>query len=78
MTTIQLKKEIIHQIAEIDDDKFLNALKTIIESKTQSKLIHLSNEQKEDIIQSKKEIKNGHFTVQSELNKEFEKWLKEN
>ena len=49
MTTIQLKKDLIHQIAEIDDNTFLNALKTIIELKTHSKIIHLTNEQKEEI-----------------------------
>ena len=78
MTTIQLKKDIIHQIAEIDDNTFLNALKTIIESKTKSKIIHLTNEQKVDIIRSKKEFENGHFTEQIELNNEFEKWLNVN
>jgi hypothetical protein len=78
MTTIQLKKDLIHQIAEIDDNTFLNALKTIIESKTKSKIIHLTNEQKVEIIQSQKEFENGQFTEQFELNKEFEKWLNEN
>ena len=78
MTTIQLKKDLIHQITEIDDNTFLNALKTIIELKTQSKIIHLTNEQREEIYQSKKEFENGHFTEQIELNKEFEKWLNEN
>ena len=78
MTTIQLKKDLIHQIAEIDDNSFLKALKTIIESKTNSKIIHLTNEQKEDIIRSQKEFEDGHFTEQDELNKEFDKWLSVN
>lgn len=78
MTTIQLKKELIHQIAEIDDNTFLNALKTIIDLKAQSQIIHLTNEQKEEIYKSKKEFENGYFTEQFELNKEFEKWLNEN
>ena len=75
MTTIQLKKVLIHQIAEIEDVSFLNALKTILESKTQSNIIRLTNEQKEEIIRSKTEIEKGNYTELQELNKEFEKWL---
>jgi hypothetical protein len=78
MTTIQLKKAIIHQIAEIEDVSFLNALKTILESKTQSNIIRLTNEQNEEIIRSKIEIEKGNYTEQQELNKEFEKWLNAN
>lgn len=73
MITIQLKKALVHQIAEIEDVSFLNALKTILDSKTQSNIIHLSNEQKEEIIRSKTEIEKGNYTEQLELNKEFEK-----
>jgi len=78
MTTIQLKKVLIHQIAYIEDITFLNALKTILESKTQSNIIRLTNEQKEEIIRSKIEIEKGNYTEQQELNKEFEKWLNAN
>ena len=78
MTTIQLKKVLIHQIAEIEDVSFLNALKTILESKTQSNIIRLTNEQKEEIIRSKTEIEKGNYTEQQELNKEFEKWINAN
>lgn len=78
MTTIQLKKTLIHQIAEIEDISFLNALKTIIETKTKSNIIHLSKEQRNEIVQSKKLIKTGQFTNQDDLNQEFEKWLSVN
>jgi len=78
MTTIQLKKVLIRQIAEIEDISFLNALKTILESKTKSNIICLTNEQKEEIIRSKTEIDKGKYSEQLELNKEFEKWLNVN
>ncbi len=78
MTTIQLKKSLMQQIADIEDISFLNALKTIIESRTKSNIIDLSNEQRSEIIQSKKLIKNGQFTNQEDLNQEFEKWLSAN
>jgi len=78
MKTIQLKKVLIRQIAEIEDISFLNALKTILESKTKSNIICLTNEQKEEIIRSKTEIDKGKYSEQLELNKEFEKWLNVN
>jgi len=78
MTTIQLKKSLMHQIAEIEDVSFLNALKTIIETKTKSDIIHLTNEQRVEIEHSKKQIENGNYTNQDDLNQEFKKWLNTN
>jgi hypothetical protein len=78
MTTMQLKKTLMYQIADIEDITFLNALKTIIETKTKSDIIHLRSEQRDEIIRSKKEIENGDFINQEELNQEFEKWLNVN
>ena len=72
MSAIELKKLLIHRIAEIDDVSFLKALKTIIESKTKSKVISLTHEQREEIIGSKKEIEQGLFIEQIELDKEFD------
>ncbi len=68
----------MHQIADIEDISFLNALKTIIETKTKSNIIQLSNEQRNEIVESKKQIENGEFTNQEDLNQDFEKWLSAN
>jgi hypothetical protein len=78
MTTIQLKKSLIHQITDIEDISFLKALKTIIETKTKSDVISLTNEQRTEIIESKKQIENGLFKKHEELQQEFEKWLNAN
>ena len=75
MSAIELKKLLIHKIAEIDDVSFLKALKIILETKTESKVISLTHEQREEIIESKKEIEQGLFIEQIELDKEFDKWL---
>jgi hypothetical protein len=75
MTTIELKKVLIHRIVEIDDVPFLNAIKTILDSKTQSHTISLTAEQRYEIEESRKEIEQGLFIEQIELNKEFDKWL---
>ena len=78
MTAIQLKKSLMHQIADIEDVSFLKALKTIIETKTKSEIFYLTNEQRAEIIESKKQVENGLFTKQEDLQQEFEKWLNVN
>ncbi|MDD2995108.1 MAG: hypothetical protein EOM47_01425 [Bacteroidia bacterium] len=77
MTTFQLKKLLIHQISEINDEVFLNALKTIIDLKSKSNVLELTELQKEEIYQSQLEIKNGLYVAESDLNEEFESWKKE-
>ncbi len=73
MTTITLKKLLISRIAEINDVSFLNAIKTILDTKTQT--LSLTPEQRLEIIESQKEIENGLLVEQVELDKEFNKWL---
>jgi hypothetical protein len=75
MTTIALKKLLINRIAEINDVSFLNAIKTILDTKTQTQTLSLTPEQRFEIIESQKEIELGLFVEQVELDKEFNKWL---
>ena len=57
MTTFELKTFLIHRIAEINDISFLKALKTILDTKTESGVIQITQDQLEDIIESKKGLK---------------------
>lgn len=75
MTVIELKKLLIHRIAEINDESFLNAIKTILDSKTQTRIINLTTEQHSEINESRIEIAQELFFEQAELDKEFKKWL---
>jgi hypothetical protein len=75
MTAIQLKTLLIHRISEINDVSFLKALKTIIDTKTETGVIQLTQEQLDDIIASKKEIEQGLFIENSALEKEVKQWL---
>jgi hypothetical protein len=77
MTTIALKKLLINRIAEINDVSFLNAIKTILDTKAQTQTLSLTPEQRFEIIESQKEIESGLFVEQVELDKEFNKWLNE-
>jgi len=76
MTTINLKKQLIQQISEIDDHAFLEAIKTILDCK--SKIYQLSTDQKSEINKSKDQINQGLLIGQKELDEEFEKWANEN
>ncbi|MCE2790458.1 MAG: hypothetical protein LW630_11165 [Saprospiraceae bacterium] len=72
MTTPELKKLLIHRITEIDDISFLNILINILESKT--KVLLLSPEQKNEIMESKHEIENGLFVDQENFDEQVLKW----
>jgi len=74
MTTLELKKLLIHRIAEINDISFLKAVKTILESKTESEVLLLSPDQRNEIMESKKEIEKGLFIEQENLDKEISRW----
>ncbi|MEI6142500.1 MAG: hypothetical protein WCP85_24705 [Mariniphaga sp.] len=75
MNSLELKKNLIHRIAEINDLTFLNAIKTILDTKAQSQILILTSEQRSEIIESQKEIEQGLYFEQIELDREFEKWL---
>jgi uncharacterized protein YktA (UPF0223 family) len=74
MTTLELKKLLIHRITEINDISFLKAVKTILESKTETEVLLLSPDQRNEIMESKKEIEKGLFIEQENLDKEISRW----
>ncbi len=75
MTTIELKKMLIHRISEINDISFLKAIKTILDSKSETTMIALTPEQRNEIIESKKEVEQGLYINHEILNKEVSAWL---
>ncbi|MBP9151070.1 MAG: hypothetical protein KBF73_02175 [Flavobacteriales bacterium] len=75
MKTAELKNILIHRISEIDDVSFLEAIRTILDSKTEKEVISLTEAQLDDIRASKKEIAKGLFVEQETLDKEVAKWL---
>ena len=75
MTAIQLKTLLIHRISEINDVSFLKALKTILDTKTETGVIQLTQEQLDDIIASKKEIEQELFIENIAFEKEVKQWI---
>jgi len=77
MTTVELKNILIHQIAEINDESLLNAIKTIIESSSESNIYKTTSEQQNRIKEGREQIANGEFFTNDQVEKEIDKWLSE-
>jgi hypothetical protein len=84
MNTPELKNILISKISQIDDEAFLSAINTILDSKSNSiesynsdlhKIIILTEQQKKEILNSKKEYLEGKFVENDVLNEEMERWL---
>lgn len=86
MSTMELKEILKSKIDNIDDEAFLSAINTILESKSKSsknynqylqKIIILNEQQKKEIQDSQKEYLEGNFIENDVLNEEMERWLRE-
>ena len=77
MTTIELKDVLFHKIAAINDKSFLAAIKTIIDTKSETIIYKLSPEQRKRIKESQDQIARGEFMTNEQVEKEVDKWLKE-
>lgn len=86
MGAIKLKEILKSKIDQIDDEAFLSAINTILESKSESikshnqdlqKTIILSEQQKKEIQNAQKEYLEGNFIENDVLNEEMERWLQE-
>jgi hypothetical protein len=75
MSTVELKQIITDHLTHIDDKQFLNALKTILESKISDNIYYLSDFQKKRIEQSRKEFREGKTISDNDLQKEIDQWL---
>ena len=77
MTMIELKNILIHRISEINDVRFLEAIKTILDGKAEDTILTLTPDQKKEIRDSQKEVKAGQFIANDELDTEIQQWLSE-
>ena len=75
MTSIDLKAKPIEIINQIEDVELLEAIKTILDTKSEN-LYTLSDEQKESIEVSRQQIKNGNFLKNDEVFTELKEWIK--
>lgn len=65
----------IHRISEINDVRFLEAIKTILDEKAEDSTLVLTDDQKQEIFDSQKEISEGLFLSNDDLDNEIQGWL---
>ena len=75
MTMMELKSILVHRISEINDVRFLEAIKTILDEKAEDSALELTDDQKKEIAESKKEILQSLFIDENELDRDIQGWL---
>lgn len=75
MSSIDLKTKLIEKINEIEDIEFLEAIKTILDTKS-GNLYALSDKQKESIEVGRQQIKDGDFLKNDDVFTELKEWIK--
>jgi hypothetical protein len=75
MSTIELRHHIIEKLSLIEDDSFLKAIKTIVESKVNEGIYKLSDFQKKRVESGRDQVKKGHSISNDVLQKEIDQWL---
>lgn len=68
-----LKAELINSINNIEDIEYLKGLNQLVKDKDE--IYILSKEEEEAINEGLKDIEEGRFVTDEELNKEVTKWL---
>jgi hypothetical protein len=75
MSTIELRHHIIEKISLIDDDSFLKAIKTIVESKVYEGVYKLSDFQRKRIDSGREQLRKGESISDDVMQKEIDQWL---
>jgi len=77
MSTIELKNLLIHKIASINDESILNAIRTIIDARTESTIYETSKEQRQKIEEGIKQLERGKYFTNEQVESDIDKWLEE-
>jgi len=75
MNTLELKNILISEIAKIDDESFLSALKTILDSRKPTPE-NYAEQYNEELKVAEQEIQNGNFYSHNEVKDKIEQWKK--
>jgi len=75
MSTIELRHNIIESLSLINDDSFLKAIKTIIDTKINERTYKLSEFQKKRVKSGREQLKKGQTISNNVLQKEIDQWL---
>ena len=75
MTMMELKSILIHRISEINDIRFLKAIKTILDEKAEDSSLMLTDDQRREITEAQKEVAQGRIISDDDLDNEVQGWL---
>lgn len=75
MSTVELRQLIAEHLARIEDVNFLNAIKTIIESKVLEGEYELSDFQKDRVESARCELKLKKTVSHDDVQREIDQWL---
>ena len=75
MNIHELKNILISEITKIEDESFLSALKTIVDSR-EATPTNYAEQYNEELKIAEQEIQNGNFYSHSEVKDKIEQWKK--
>lgn len=75
MTVIDIRNQIIQKLQEINDISFLEAVKTIIDSKSDKEVFYINDEMEQKLLERRSKIANGNLFKNDTVFKEAEEWL---
>lgn len=75
MNTLELRNILISEIEKIDDDSFLSALKTILDSRKLSPK-NYSEQYNEELKVAEEDIQSGNFYSHNDVKDKIEQWKK--
>jgi hypothetical protein len=76
MNTVELKNILISKISEIDDDAFLQALKTILDSRSSSSNKNYLEEYNNDLLKAEEDIESGKLYSHDQVKERIKEWKK--
>jgi hypothetical protein len=75
MSTLEIKSIIAKYLEEIDDKDFLNAIRTILETRLEKNVYQLSRDEKSRLDEARAEYKVGNAIPHEEVKKNIKKWM---
>ena len=77
MSTAELKNLLISRIAAINDKTLLDAIKALVDTKSEQQIYQTTPEQRKSIEEGQAQIERGEYFTNDEVEKEIDQWLKE-
>ena len=77
MSTRNLKQEVLERIAVIDDQSFLEVIKSLLDYNQSEPVMVLPPDLKKRLLMASEEAKKGNFISEEEMDEQVASWLRE-